>query len=78
VSQPLPIALAIPLRELAVDDTAAHGPERTPAELAQLQTRLGERVIRANVALLEQNAALASSLASAMGRLHPAAEAARA
>ena len=78
VSQPLPIALAIPLRELAVDDTAAHGPERTPAELAQLQARLGERVIRANVALLEQNAALASSLAIALGRLHPAAEAARA
>lgn len=78
VSQPLPFDLAIPLRELAVDDGAAHGPERTPTELRQLQARLGERVIRANVALLEHNAALASSLAVALGRLRPAAEAARA
>src|SRR3989442_11847050 len=78
VSQPIPTDAAIPLRELAVDDTAPHGAERTPAELRQLQSRLGERVIRANVALLEHNAALASSLAVALGRLQPAAEAARA
>jgi len=78
VSQPLPVDLAIPLRELAVDDPAAHGPERTPAELRQLQARLGERVIRANVALLEHNAALASSLAVALGRRQPAPEAAHA
>ena len=78
VSQPLPFDLAIPLRELAVDDPATHGPQRTPAELRQLQERLGERVIRANVALLERNASLASSLAVALGRLRAAPEAARA
>src|SRR5438132_11511651 len=78
VSQPLPVDVAIPLRELAVDDPTAHGPERTPAELRQLQARLGDRVIRANVALLEHNAALASSLAVALGRLQPAAETAHA
>ena len=78
VSQPLPFDLAIPLRELAVDDPATHGPQRTPAELRQLQERLGERVIRANVALLERNASLASSLAVALGRLRAAPETARA
>ena len=78
VSQSLPVDLAIPLRELAVDDTVTHGPERTPAELRQLQARLGERVIHANVALLEHNAALASSLAVALGRRQPAPEDARA
>ena len=78
VSQPLPFDLAIPLRELAVADTATHGPQRTPAELRQLQERLGERVIHANVALLERNASLASSLAVALGRLRAAPEAARA
>jgi pseudouridylate synthase len=78
VSQPLPVDLAIPPRELAVDDTVVHGPERTPTELRQLQARLGERVIRANVALLEHNAVLASSLAVALGRLQAAAEAAHA
>src|SRR5256885_2133682 len=78
VSQPLPVDVAIPRRELAIDDPAAHGPERTPAELRQLQARLGDRVIRANVALLEHNAALASSLAVALGRLQPAAETAHA
>ena len=78
LSQPLPFDLAIPLRELAVDDTATHGPQRTPAELRQLQERLGERVIRANVALLERNASLASSLAVALGRLRAAPEGAHA
>ena len=78
VSQPLPVDVAIPRRELAIDEPAAHGPERTPAELRQLQARLGDRVIRANVALLEHNAALASSLAVALGRLQPAAETAHA
>jgi len=78
VSQPLPFDLAIRLLELAVDDTATHGPQRTPAELRQLQERLGERRIRGNVALLERNASLASSLAVALGRLRAAPEAARA
>jgi len=78
VSQPLPFDLAIPLRELAVDDTATHGPQRTPVELRQLQERLGERVIRANVALLERNASLASSLAVALGQLRAAPEGAHA
>ncbi|TMD23828.1 MAG: pseudouridine-5'-phosphate glycosidase [Chloroflexi bacterium] len=78
VSQPLPFDLAIPRRDLAVDDTAARGPQRTPTELRRLQARLGERVIRANVALLEHNAALAGSLAVALGRLQPAVEGAHA
>src|SRR2546422_3846485 len=76
VSQPLPVDLAIPLHELAVDDPAAHGPARTPAELRQLQARLGERVIRANVAPLAPNAPPASPLAGALGPAQPAPEAA--
>ncbi|HEV2012701.1 MAG TPA: pseudouridine-5'-phosphate glycosidase [Candidatus Dormibacteraeota bacterium] len=66
VSQPLPGDLAIPLAELAVDDAGTRGPERTPAELRRLQARLGDRVIQANVAVLERNAALAGSLAAAL------------
>jgi pseudouridylate synthase len=70
VSQPLTGGLAIPSAELATAETAiGHGPERTPAELRQLQARLGERVIDANLALLERNAALAGSLAVALGRV---------
>ena len=67
VSQPLPGELAIPRAELAGDDaTTARGSDRTPAELSRLQARLGDRVIRANVALLERNAALASLVALAL------------
>ena len=70
VSQPLAGDLAIPSSELAAAETAsARGPERTPAELRHLQARLGERVIEANLALLERNAALAGSLAVALGRV---------
>jgi pseudouridine-5'-phosphate glycosidase len=77
VSQPLTGELAIPSAELltgrdeAPSDRAlvVHGPGRTPAELKQLQARLGDRVIQANVALLERNASLASSLAKALGRM---------
>ena len=69
VSQPLPGELAIPLSELTADQAGAErGPERTPAELARLQARLGDRVIRANTALLERNAVLAAGLAAAMVR----------
>jgi pseudouridine-5'-phosphate glycosidase len=69
VSQPLAGDLAIPRSELAGDEaTTARGPDRTPAELSQLQARLGDRVIRANVALLERNATLAALLALALGR----------
>jgi pseudouridine-5'-phosphate glycosidase len=79
VSQPLPIELAIPLADLApAEITAARGPDRTPAELRQLQDHLGERAIRTNVDLLERNAALAGSLAVALGRVTTAAEARRA
>jgi len=67
ISQPLPIDLAIPAAELAGDEaTTARGPARTPTELSQLQARLGDRVIRANVALLERNAALAAVVALAL------------
>jgi pseudouridine-5'-phosphate glycosidase len=70
VSQPLAGDLAIPRSELARDEaTTARGPDRTPAELSQLQARLGDRVIRANIALLERNVGLAGSLAVALSRL---------
>jgi pseudouridine-5'-phosphate glycosidase len=69
ISQPLPADLAIPKSELDADEgTAARGPQRTPAELSRLQARLGDRVIRANVALLERNAALAAALSLALQR----------
>jgi pseudouridylate synthase len=69
ISQPLTGDLAIPRSELAGDETTtARGPDRTPAELSQLQARLGDRVIRANVALLERNAALAALVALALRR----------
>lgn len=67
ISQPLPTELAIDRAELAGDEaTTARGPDRTPAELSRLQARLGDRVIQANIALLERNAALASLLAPAL------------
>lgn len=69
ISQPLAGDVAIPRSELAGDEaTTARGPDRTPAELSQLQARLGDRVIRANVALLERNAALAALVALALRR----------
>ena len=69
ISQPLPAELALPLSELVADGgPAARGPERTPAELSHLQARLGDRVIRANVALLERNATLAAAVALALRR----------
>jgi len=74
VSQPLTSDLAIPIAELGADESApVRGPDRTPAELSRLQARLGDRVIQANVALLERNAALAGALASALVRLQVAA-----
>ena len=73
VSQPLPSDLAIPISELGADEAApVRGPDRTPAELSRLQARLGDRVIQANVALLERNAALAGALAAALVRLQVA------
>ena len=69
VSQALPGHLAIPSSELAADDTGSErGPDRTPAELARLQARLGGRVIEANTSLLERNAGLAAALAAALAR----------
>jgi pseudouridine-5'-phosphate glycosidase len=69
VSQPLPADLAIPWSELAGDATGAErGPDRTPAELARLQARLGGRVIEANTSVLERNASLAAALAAALVR----------
>ena len=73
VSQPLSGELAITAGELSADGEApVRGPGRTPAELKQLQSRLGDRVISANVALLERNASLAGSLAAALTQLAPA------
>lgn len=69
VSQPLAGDLAIPRSELAGDEAStALGPDRTPAELSRLQARLGDRVISANVALLERNAELAALVALALRR----------
>jgi pseudouridine-5'-phosphate glycosidase len=76
VSQPLSSDLAIPIAELGADASApVRGPDRTPAELSRLQARLGDRVIQANVVLLERNAALAGALAAALVRLKVAAPA---
>lgn len=78
VSQPLAGELAIPSAELAAAERATgRGPGRTPAELRHLQTQLGQRVIAANLALLERNAALAGSLAVALGRIITAVDAQR-
>ncbi|TMC47461.1 MAG: pseudouridine-5'-phosphate glycosidase, partial [Chloroflexi bacterium] len=67
VSQPLPSDLAIPTSELGADESApVRGPDRTPAELSHLQARLGDRVIQANVALLERNATLAGAVSAAL------------
>jgi pseudouridine-5'-phosphate glycosidase len=67
VSQPLPSDLAIPASELGADESApVRGPDRTPAELSHLQARLGDRVIQANVALLERNATLAGAVSAAL------------
>ena len=69
ISQPLPADLAMPPSELAADEaTTARGPQRTPAELSRLQARLGDRVIRINVALLERNAGLAAAVTLALRR----------
>jgi pseudouridylate synthase len=77
VSQPLRGDLAIRLADLGTEDAATvRGPDRTPAELSRLQARLGDRVIGANVAVLERNAALAGSLAAALAG-HVAAPSAR-
>ena len=67
ISQPLPADLAIPQSELAADEaTSARGPQRTPAELSRLQARLGDRVIHANISLLERNAGVAAGVALAL------------
>ncbi len=71
VSQPIPGDLAIPRSELIDEGEPVRGPERTPAELRRLQGRLGQRLIDANVALLERNASLAASLAVEMARRNP-------
>ncbi|GAC1481257.1 MAG: pseudouridine-5'-phosphate glycosidase [Candidatus Dormibacteria bacterium] len=66
--QALPAERSIPAADLqAVKGSGdERGGARTPAELKRLQQRLGSRVIDANVALLEQNAALAAQIAVAL------------
>lgn len=69
ISQPLPGDLAIPRSELIDEgEPAVRGPERTPTELRRLQGRLGQRLIDANIALLERNAGLAAALAVELAR----------
>jgi pseudouridine-5'-phosphate glycosidase len=63
VSQPLPGEAALAAELVTDDGGTERGPARTPAELRRLQERLGPRMIEANIALLEQNAALAARLA---------------
>jgi pseudouridine-5'-phosphate glycosidase len=78
VSQPLGSELAIARSDLSDDgQVPARGPDRTPAELSHLQQRLGARVIEANVALLEHNAALAAALAAALTRQRASSQTAR-
>jgi pseudouridine-5'-phosphate glycosidase len=75
ISQALPVELALEPETLAAAAEPAareaaqpieSGPGRTPAELRRLQQRLGERALRANLALLERNARLAAGLARAL------------
>lgn len=69
VSQPIDGEHAIDPSALVLDgELTVRGPDRTPAELERLQARLGQRVLEANVALLERNASLAGSLAVALSR----------
>jgi pseudouridylate synthase len=69
VSQPITGNLAIDRADLSYDGAlGVRGAARTPAELRQLQTRLGDRVVQANVGLLERNAGLAAALALALSR----------
>jgi len=63
VSQPLLGETALAAELVTYDGGTERGPARTPAELRRLQKRLGPRMIKANIALLEQNAALAAALA---------------
>lgn len=63
VSQPLTGDAAIPAELLEIDAGTERGAARTPAELTRLHERLGPRMLRANIALLEQNARLAARLA---------------
>lgn len=67
VSNPLPESQAIPASDLAgLEEDQVRGARRTPTALRHLQARLGERVIAANVALLERNAGLAAEIAVAL------------
>lgn len=69
VSQPIAGSLSIAAADLAEDGAdPVRGPQRTPAELGRLQARLGDRVIEANVGILEANAALAGAVAVASSR----------
>lgn len=66
--QPVPSSVAISADDvqramLAIPESVAAGAERTPAELAALQARLGRRALDANLVLLEANARLAGELA---------------
>lgn len=69
ISQPLPGDLAIPRSEL-IDDgqPVVRGADRTPTELRRLQDRLGQRLVDANIAVLERNAGLAAALAVELAR----------
>ena len=69
VSNPLGRDLAIPDTELQrVDEgQGVRGADLTPYLLERLRARLGERVIRANIALLEANARLAAEISVGLG-----------
>lgn len=73
VSQPISGELAMPTADMPADgEVHVRGPLRTPAELGRMQARLGDRVIEANLAILEANAGLAGALALALSQRVPA------
>jgi len=73
---PVPVKFEIPAEELQVVLTTAledaewkgiTGPELTPFLLRQMAERSGGATLRANIALLENNARVAAAIASAIG-----------
>ena len=52
-----------------MDARGVHGPAATPAILSRVAEITGGRSVRANLALIEHDAAIAASLASALSVL---------
>ena len=76
IGVPVPAKFEVPAEELQVVLTTAledaewkgiTGPELTPFLLRQMAERSGGATLRANIALLENNARVAAAIASAIG-----------